>query len=144
MAALVFSWRSPHGADVSADVVAGSTTLATRMPSRPAFNFTLGAASFALQLLVTGPALRRFGIAVTVLILPLSLGLGTSLIWRCQAGSCLQTGPGFQFSVDKATTTAVPIARSETRGQNAIDIIFNRIADGCGALLLGLATGGFM
>ena len=44
------------------------------------FNLTLGVASFLLQLLVTGPALRRFGIAVTVLVLPLSLGFGTALI----------------------------------------------------------------
>ena len=44
------------------------------------FNLTLGAVSFLLQLLVTGPALRRFGIAVTVLVLPLSLGFGTALI----------------------------------------------------------------
>ena len=115
------------------------------------FNFTLGAASFALQLLVTGPALRRFGIAVTVLILPLSLGLGTSVIWLLPGfGSVLLTNAfdqGFRFSVDKASYELLylPIPPAQRVAvKNAIDIIFNRMADGCGALLLGLATGGFM
>ena len=44
------------------------------------FNFALGAISFLLQLLFAGPALRRFGVAVTILVLPLSLGFGSLLI----------------------------------------------------------------
>jgi AAA family ATP:ADP antiporter len=114
------------------------------------FNFTLGAVSFVLQLLVTGPALRRFGIAVTVLVLPLSLGFGTTLVWIFPAlWSVLLTNAfdqGCRFSVDKASYELLylPIAPAQRIPvKNAIDIIVNRVADACGALLLGLATQGF-
>jgi len=114
------------------------------------FNFALGAVSFILQLLVTGPALRRFGIAVTVLVLPLSFGFGTALIWLIPGiSSVLLTNgfdQGFRFSVDKASYELLylPIAPAQRIPvKNAIDIIVNRVADACGALLLGLATQGF-
>jgi AAA family ATP:ADP antiporter len=114
------------------------------------FNFTLGAVSFVLQLLVTGPALRRFGIAVTVLVLPISLGFGTTLILLFPAlWSVLLTNAfdqGFRFSVDKASYELLylPIPPAQRIPvKNAIDIIVNRVADACGALLLGLATQGF-
>jgi AAA family ATP:ADP antiporter len=114
------------------------------------FNFTIGIVSFFLQLLVTGPALRRFGIAVTVLLLPVSLGLGTGLILIApMLWSVLLTNAfdqGFRFSVDKASYELLylPISPGQRVPlKNAIDIIVNRVADGCGALLLGLATKGF-
>lgn len=114
------------------------------------FNYTLGAISFLLQLLVTGPALRRFGIAVTVLILPISLGFGTAFIWLLPGlWSVLFTNAcdqGFRFSVDKASYELLylPIPPAQRVPlKNTIDIIVNRVADGCGALLLGLATQGF-
>ncbi len=114
------------------------------------FNLTLGVASFLLQLLVTGPALRRFGIAVTVLVLPLSVGFGTTLmllvpgLWSVLLTNAFDQG--FRFSVDKASYELLylPIAPTQRIPvKNAIDIIVNRVADACGALLLGLATQGF-
>jgi ATP:ADP antiporter, AAA family len=114
------------------------------------FNFTIGTISFLIQLLVTGPVLRRFGIAVTVLLLPLSLGLGSTLILFVPGlFSVLITNAfdqGFRFSLDKATYELLylPIApQQRVPLKNFIDIIVNRIADGVGALLLGLATKGF-
>ena len=114
------------------------------------FNFTLGTISFVLQLLVTGPALRRFGIAVTVLVLPLSLGLGSSLVLLAPAlWSVLLTNAldqGLRFSVDKASYELLylPIPPAQRVPlKNTIDIVVNRVADGCGALVLGLATQGF-
>jgi AAA family ATP:ADP antiporter len=114
------------------------------------FNFALGTVSFLIQLLVTGPALRRFGMAVTVLVLPLTLGFGTTLIVLAPGlWSVLMTNAfdqGFRFSVDKASYELLylPIAPAQRVPlKNAIDIVVNRIADGCGALLLGLATKGF-
>jgi AAA family ATP:ADP antiporter len=114
------------------------------------FNFALGTISFILQLLVTGPALRRFGIAVTVLVLPLSLGFGSALILLAPGlWSVLLTGgfdQGFRFSVDKASYELLylPIPPAQRVPlKNAIDIIVNRIADGFGAFLLGVATHGF-
>ncbi len=114
------------------------------------FNFALGTLSFVLQLLVTGPALRRFGIAVTVLMLPLALGLGSTLILLAPAmWSVLLTNgldQGLRFSLDKASYELLflPIPPGQRAPlKNAIDIFVNRMADGCGAVLLGLATKGF-
>src|SRR5262249_7552515 len=101
------------------------------------FNFALGTISFILQLLVTGPALRRFGIAVTVLVLPLSLGFGSALILLAPGlfSVLLTSGfdQGFRFSIDKASYELLylPIAPAQRVPlKNAIDIIVNRIADG--------------
>jgi AAA family ATP:ADP antiporter len=114
------------------------------------FNYALGTISFILQLLVTGPALRRFGIAVTVLVLPFTLGFGSALILLAPGlWSVLLTSgfdQGFRFSVDKASYELLylPIPPAQRVPlKNAIDIIVNRIADGCGAFLLGVATQGF-
>jgi AAA family ATP:ADP antiporter len=114
------------------------------------FNVALGTVSFLLQLLVTGPALRRFGIAVTVLVLPITLGFGTTLVLLAPAlWSVLLTNAcdqGLRFSVDKASYELLylPIPPAQRiQLKNTIDIVVNRVADGCGALLLGLATQGF-
>jgi AAA family ATP:ADP antiporter len=114
------------------------------------FNFTLGAVTFVLQLLVTGPALRRFGIGATILLLPLALGAGSALIlalpvfWTVLLTNGLDQG--LRFSVDKATYELLylplpPAQRAAVK--STIDIVFNRFADGVGAFLLGLATQGF-
>jgi AAA family ATP:ADP antiporter len=114
------------------------------------FNYTIGTISFLIQLLVTGPVLRRFGIAVTVLLLPLSLGFGSALILFLPGLTAVLVtnafDQGFRFSLDKATYELLylPIApQQRVPLKNTIDIIVNRIADGCGALLLGLSTKGF-
>jgi AAA family ATP:ADP antiporter len=153
MAALVFlvaiatQWTAFQLSLVADEQFAGDADAITRFFGT--FNFSLGAISFLLQLLVTGPALRRFGIAVTVLILPLSLGFGTALIWLLPGlWSVLFTNAfdqGFRFSVDKASYELLylPIAPAQrVPVKNAIDIVGNRVADGVGALLLGLATQG--
>ena len=44
------------------------------------FNFVLGAVSFVLQLLLVAPALRQFGLAVTILVLPIALSSGSALV----------------------------------------------------------------
>ena len=154
MAALVFlvaiatQWTAFQLSLVADERFAGDANALTRFFGT--FNLTLGAASFLLQLLVTGPALRRFGIAVTVLVLPLALGFGTAIIWLLPGiWSVLFTNAcdqGFRFSVDKASYELLylPIPPGQrVPVKNAIDIIGNRVADGCGALLLGLATQGF-
>jgi ATP:ADP antiporter, AAA family len=114
------------------------------------FNFALGTTSFLLQLFVTGPALRRFGLALTVLVLPFSLGFGTTfiLLWPGLWSVLLTNGfdQGFRFSLDKASYELLylPIPPAQrVQLKTAIDIVVNRVADGCGALLLGLCTQGF-
>ena len=44
------------------------------------WNVYFGIVAFLVQVLLTGPALRRFGVAVTVFLLPVALGLGSGLI----------------------------------------------------------------
>jgi AAA family ATP:ADP antiporter len=114
------------------------------------FNFTLGSVSFLLQLLLTGPALRRFGLVVTILLLPISLGIGSALIllvpgfWTVLLTNAADQG--FRFSLDKATYELLYLPLAPGRRapiKNAIDIVVNRFADAAGGILLGVATGGF-
>ena len=114
------------------------------------FNFALGTVSFIVQLMLTATALRRFGVALTILLLPVALGFGSALIllvpifWSVVATNALDQG--LRFSVDKATYELLylPIAPSErARVKNAIDIVLNRAGDATGGVFLGLATRGF-
>jgi AAA family ATP:ADP antiporter len=114
------------------------------------FNAVMGGVALLLQVVATGPALRRFGIAVTILVLPLSLGAGVGLVaitgalWAVLAASALDQG--LRFSIDKATFELLylPIASGVKSDVKAtIDLVVNRLADGAGGILLGLATTGF-
>ena len=114
------------------------------------FNFAMGAITFAIQLLLAGPLLRRFGVAVTMLILPVTLGAGSAVIFLVPAfwpvlmtNACDQ---GLRFSLDKSTYELLYLPLSPAqRGpvKNTIDIVVSRLADAVGAVLLGCATGGF-
>jgi len=115
------------------------------------FNFALGLVSFVLQLALVGPALRKFGLAVTILILPAALGTGTFLILLAQTfWAVLLTNAldqGLRFSLDKATYELLylPLAPPQRAPiKAAIDIVISRVADSVGAVLLGLATQGFI
>jgi ATP:ADP antiporter, AAA family len=114
------------------------------------FNFIMGIVAFLVQLFLTGPALRQFGVAVTILVLPLSLGVASSLIlvwpvlWTVLSASALDQG--LRFSIDKATFELLylPIPSSiKPSVKGMIDLLVNRVADGVGGVLLGLATQGF-
>src|SRR3954463_10374767 len=69
------------------------------------FNFALGAVSFVLQLALVGPALRRFGLGVTIMVLPLALATGSFTmilvpgLWSVLVTSSLDQG--LRFSIDK-------------------------------------------
>jgi len=115
------------------------------------FNFSLGIVSFTLQLLLTGRLLRTFGLASTILLLPLALTTGSLLIllvpvfWTVLLTNAFDQG--LRFSIDKASYELLylPIGSSRRLDiKHAIDIVINRMADGVGAVLLGLTTGGFV
>jgi AAA family ATP:ADP antiporter len=115
------------------------------------FNFVLGACSLVVQIFVTSRALRRFGLALTILALPLSLGLGSLLILLVPAfWSAMLTNAfdqALRFSVDRPTYELLylPLAPAQrVHIKNAIDIVVNRIADAAGAVLFGVATIGFV
>ncbi|MBA3295677.1 MAG: HEAT repeat domain-containing protein [Acidobacteria bacterium] len=114
------------------------------------FNFVVGAAGFLLQLFVTGPALRRFGLAFAIMVLPLFIAFGSAVtlivpvFWAVLFTNA--SDQSLRFSVDKAAYELlylpIPMAQ-RVSVKNALDIIGNRIADAVGGILLGLATGGF-
>jgi ATP:ADP antiporter, AAA family len=115
------------------------------------FNFALGIVSFGLQLMLLGPALRRFGLAVTILLLPIALGTGSFLVVLLPAvWSVLLTNAidqGLRFSVDKASYELLYLPLTPSRRaavKTGIDVAVSRSADAVGAVLLGVATEGFM
>ncbi len=115
------------------------------------FNFALGAVSFLLQLLLVGPAIRRFGLSRTLLVLPAALAAGSSLIIVAPGVlSVLLTNAfdqGFRFSLDKASYELLylPLAAAQrNRIKASIDIVGSRVADAVGAIALGIATRGFI
>jgi AAA family ATP:ADP antiporter len=114
------------------------------------FNVYMGSVAFALQLVATGPILRRFGMTVTILLLPVALLAGSALIliapvfWTVLATAGLDQG--VRFSLDKATYELLYLpltGRQRAQLKAAIDIVVNRTADALGAVLLGVATNGF-
>jgi ATP:ADP antiporter, AAA family len=116
------------------------------------FNFVLGTVSFVLQLALVGPALRRFGLGVTILVLPLALATGsfTMVLWPFVLWTVLVTSSldqGLRFSLDKASYELLylPLAPAQrAQIKTAIDIVVSRVSDAVGAVLLGVATEGFL
>ncbi len=154
LAALVFlvaistQWTAFQLSLVATERFGGNADALTRFFGT--FNFAMGTVTLAIQLLMVGPALGRFGVAATILILPLTLGAGSALIllipvfWPVLlTNACDQ---GFRFSIDKSTYELLYLPLSTTqRGpvKSAIDIVVSRTADAAGAVLLGFATRGF-
>jgi AAA family ATP:ADP antiporter len=115
------------------------------------FSFVTGILSFLLQLLVTGRVLRSWGLAATILALPFALSSGNLLILLLPGFWTVLLTNGFdqglRFSLDKASYELLYLPIAPARRlyiKNAIDIVVNRVADGVGAVALGLITGGFL
>jgi ATP:ADP antiporter, AAA family len=115
------------------------------------FNFVLGSVSFVVQVLLTRLLLRRFGVGVTILVLPVALIFGSTLTVLLPGFATVllvnALDQGLRFSVDKATYELLylPIAPAQRlQFKSAIDILVNRLADAAGALLFGFATRGFL
>jgi AAA family ATP:ADP antiporter len=116
-----------------------------------AFNSYLGVAAFTIQLLVTGPMLRRFGLSSTILVLPTLLAIASAIVigfptfWPVVVASA--SDQGLRFSLDKASFELLylPIPGALRANVKAtIDIVINRAADAVGGIALGLVTQGFM
>ena len=104
--------------------------------------------SFLLQVLAGSRIVEKFGVRVTLLILPLALVGGTAVfisfplaLW---AGGVLKGSDHvLRYSLDRATTELlyVPVPQSIKADVKAvIDMIMQRLADGVGGLLLLLLT----
>ncbi|CAN5871104.1 hypothetical protein BH18ACI5_BH18ACI5_10340 [soil metagenome] len=114
------------------------------------FNFTVGSAGFLLQLFLTGPSLRRFGIGFAIMLLPIFIAFGSALTLVAPVFLAVlftnASDQGLRFSLDKAAYELLylPIPTAQrTSIKNALDIVGNRVADALGGILLGLATRGF-
>ena len=113
------------------------------------FNFLMGVVAFAVQIVATGPLLRNFGIALTILLLPLSLGLGSALtiVWPVLWAVLLTNtfDQGLRYSIDRATFELLYLPLSadvKSQVKNVIDLVINRCADAVGGILLLLGTHG--
>lgn len=155
LAALVFlvaiatQWTNFQLSAVANERYGGNADAITRFFGT--FNFTLGAAGFAIQVLFTGVLLRRLGVTSAIMILPLTLAFGGALTLLFPVFLAVlftnAADQGLRFSIDKAAYELLylPIPPSQRPSiKSAIDIVGNRIADAVGGVLLGLATGGFL
>ena len=107
---------------------AGNADLLTAFFGR--FNVAFGVVALAAQILATGPLLRRFGMAATILLLPAALGAGSIFIVLVPGfWSVFVTNAADQtvrFSIDKASYELLylPLAPAiRVRARNAIDVV---------------------
>jgi AAA family ATP:ADP antiporter len=149
LTAIVTQWTGLQLSLVTSRHFNSEATALTRFNGT--FTLALGTVSFLVQLFATSQALRRFGLAVTILALPVSLGLGTLLIALAPAfWSVILTNAfdqGLRFSVDRPTYELLylPIAPQDRLPfKSTIDIIGTRVADAVGAVGYGMLTVGFL
>ena len=149
MVAIVTQWANFQLSVVAARRFAGDIDKMTEFFGT--FNFIVGVTGFLLQLFITAPLLRRFGLPAVVLLLPFLLSFGSALtlafpiFWAVLFTNA--SDQSLRFSVDKAAYELLylPIPSAHRQSvKNALDIVGNRIADAVGGVLLGLATGGFI
>lgn len=149
LVAIATQWISFQFSLVADAYFEGDADRLTRFFS--SFNIYTGVAAVAVQLFATGPVLRRLGLTATILALPLAVGGGTALIllvpgfWAVLITAGLDQG--LRFSIDKASYELLYLPLTvpqRARVKAAIDMVVKGTADAVGAVLLGLATHGFL
>jgi AAA family ATP:ADP antiporter len=149
LTAIVTQWTGLQLSLVTARYFNNDATALTHFNGT--FALALGSVSFFVQLFATGQALRRFGLGVTILVLPLFLGIGSALIVLIPAFWPVLITNAFdqalRFSVDRPTYELLylplpPAVRLPLK--NAVDIIGTRLADAAGAVVYGVLTSGFL
>ncbi|MBZ5555890.1 MAG: HEAT repeat domain-containing protein [Acidobacteriia bacterium] len=165
-------WRSPHLRAIAGVICLSSlvTTVAawqfraiakSAIPETDAlaaffgtFNVYAGLLSLATQLFLTSRVLRRFGLGVALLVVPLALTAGSFavLIWASIGSAVLLKGSDqvLRYSIDRSTVELLylPVPEDQTRHAKAfIDTVVWRIGDCLGAIcvlagvvLLGLSA----
>lgn len=105
------------------------------------FNMVAGLISLVLQLLLTGRALRRGGVGLTLFIVPIALSLtsvGVLIFGTLVAATLLRASDQvLRYSVDKATVELLylPVPASQTFVvKSFIDTAVYRMGDGLGGL----------
>ncbi|MBI3401138.1 MAG: HEAT repeat domain-containing protein [Acidobacteria bacterium] len=165
-------WRSPHLRAIAGVICLSSlvTTVAawqfraiakSVIPETDAlaaffgtFNVYAGLLSLATQLFLTSRFLRRFGLGVALLVVPLALTAGSFavLLWASIGSAVLLKGSDqvLRYSIDRSTVELLylPVPEDQTRHAKAfIDTVVWRIGDCLGAIcvlvgvvLLGLSA----
>ncbi|MEO5823799.1 MAG: Npt1/Npt2 family nucleotide transporter [Vicinamibacteraceae bacterium] len=148
LVAIITQWTGFQFSLIASERYGGDTDRLTRLFGT--FNLGMGMAAFVIQLAATGPALRRWGVGVTVLLLPVALLAGSMLtVVAPFFFAVILTNAfdqGLRFSIDKATFELLylPLPSHVKSGvKGAIDVLVSRVGDGVGGVLLGLATKGF-
>ena len=148
LVAIITQWTGFQFSLIASERYGGDTDRLTRLFGT--FNLGMGLAAFVIQLAATGPALRRWGVGVTVLLLPTALLFGSVLTMLAPVFLAVVLtnafDQGLRFSIDKATFELLylPLPSHVKSGvKGAIDVLVSRVGDGVGGLLLGLATQGF-
>jgi AAA family ATP:ADP antiporter len=148
LVAIVTQWTQFQFSLIASERYAGDTDRLTRLFGT--FNLGMGLAAFVIQIAATGPALRRFGVGATVLLLPVALLAGSALTVVAPFFFAVVLtnafDQGLRFSIDKATFELLylPLPSHVKSGvKGAIDVLVSRIGDGVGGVLLGFATKGF-
>jgi ATP:ADP antiporter, AAA family len=148
LVAIVTQWTGFQFSLIASERYGGDTDRLTRLFGT--FNLGMGLAAFVIQIAATGPALRRWGVGVTVLLLPVALLFGSMLTMVAPFFFAVVLtnafDQGLRFSIDKATFELLylPLPSHVKSGvKGAIDVLVSRVGDGVGGLLLGLATQGF-
>ena len=108
------------------------------------FSAYLAGGAFLLQMAAGSRLVEKFGVRVTLFILPVALILGTTTLiafpLALWAGGVLKGSDyALRYSIDRATTELlyVPVVQSvKTQVKAIIDMIVQRLADGMGGLLL--------
>lgn len=105
------------------------------------FNMVAGVVSLALQLLLTGRALRRGGVGLTLFIVPIALtvtSVGVLVFGTLLAATLLRASDQvLRYSIDKATVELLylPVSASQTFVvKSFIDTAVYRMGDGLGGL----------
>ena len=115
------------------------------------FGLVYGALSlgaFAFQVVVTPRVLRRFGVGVAVLLLPLTLLLGSAVLFvtgALWAAVLLKAGDGaLKHALDRSCRELMflPVpARVKLQTKATIDTVLDRLGDGAAGLLQLVLTG---
>jgi AAA family ATP:ADP antiporter len=105
------------------------------------FNVYAGLLSLATQLFLTSRFLRRFGLGVALLVVPLALTAGSFavLLWASIGSAVLLKGSDqvLRYSIDRSTVELLylPVPEDQTRHAKAfIDTVVWRIGDCLGAI----------
>src|SRR6185503_17512012 len=108
-----------------------------------AFNVSAGVLSLITQLFLTSRLLRRFGLGVVLLLVPLALTAGSLgvLMWGSLAAAVVLKGSDhvLRFSIDRSSMELLylPVPeRQMARAKAFIDTVVWRMGDAAGALLV--------